>query len=1089
MEIQTTPLHLHTDASLKDGLGSLDRMIERAKSIGVMQMAITDHGSLANAVAFSIQAKAAGIKPILGTEGYIAVDGKIGHITILASGQDGWLNLVHLNNAAHASEFRTPAFTVDQLEHYNKGLIILTGCVASPLNEMSEHDALVLGARLKGTFQDRLFAEVMFVADQDTWSRPLLLAKKLALKTVLTNDTHFAYQTDAQFHPMLTQMRAGFSYNSAQLWLKSGRELLARIRAMDRAIEFNTALSWITNGNELGQRIEEVNLARNPSLPVVSRDADKELLRLVQKGFAEKKAMFVESERVYRERAIEELDVIKTMGYSSYFLILVDLLTHAKESGVRVGAGRGSGAGSLVLWLIGITQIDPIRYDLSFDRFLNRHRRGMPDVDVDLDSENRDSVLEYARGKYGALPIATYSRYSHKSLVHDLARAMRIPSETEEELADSGQDSAIFSQVCEEFPGFEGAYDAMIGQIRHKGKHAGGVIISDVVVPIERVAKDVLSVAWTEGAENQLSYAGLVKFDLLGLSALSTLRRLEEKYKIKAPAPYEDPDPFHIFRSGDLAGIFQFSGSAGIRNLTVAVQPDSLDDLTAINALFRPGALDAGTALKYPEYKREPRKVPEIFELILRSTYGIIVYQEQMMAIIQQAIGGTLAEADLARRVITKGGKKTDDPKHIAELNALRDAFVAGCIAQGLTKTEAVDWWGELETHGRYSFNRCLSGETVMDDGRTLSEWYDDFKGGDETLPSVDEESGEIYANRIIDVYNNGMQLTYTITLENGRSIRATKEHKFLTPNGWYPVRALRPGDSIAFVASPNSVKFDPVHGYSKIESIRPFKIEQTFDVEMEADHNFIIANGIISHNSHSTAYSWIAYEMAWWKYYYRADFLAAMLNTDPANSQTYISDALNSGIAIVPPRVQFSGVEWEAVDGVIYIPLSAIKFMGADAAQSIVNSRKAAGGRYSTIQDFMDRNPKKIVRGRARQGLWYLGGFEGVDGSFDDLQLGKKIAERKVSYVAAQREFLGFVIPNRALVDLMTKYSAKGWVCGIIASAVQKISRWGKYTSYRTAEGGFFWSRENHDLEKGWIVAAHVNERNRADTIEIIGA
>lgn len=935
-----THLHFHSDASLMDGLGNIETTMQIVKAKGFDSIALTDHGTLANAVSFSLAAKANGIKPILGVEGYLAIGDKIGHITLLASGYKGWQNLVRLNNLGHAGSYKRPAFTIEQLFDHNEGLILLTGCVSSPLNSLPFEEAVALGAQMKSVFEDRMWVEVMFIADVDTWSRPLQLAKALALPYVATNDVHFAEQNDAEIHPVLTGMKAGFTYNSKELWLKNGWQMTQRMKDVAPSLSGATILRLVNNSRKIAFQIEEVDLQREPSLPIVV-DADDKLRKMVQAGA--KKLAKTNPEIVrnpeYLKRAKYELGIIKEMGYPAYFVILEDILSTAKANGVRVGAGRGSGAGSLILYLIGITQIDPIKYGLQFERFLNPERKGMPDVDVDIDSEGRESVLEYTAKKYQAVPIATYSRYNHKSLVHDLARALRIPKDIENQAADQGPESEVF-RLCGDYNSlFDLAYERLLMQIRHKGKHAGGVIITDAIVPIERVG-DQLAAAWTEGRNNELSYAGIVKFDLLGLSALATLRRLETKVGKTACPPEDFSEVFKIFQSGDLAGIFQFSGSPGIRDMTLRLQPDKFEDLIAINALYRPGALDAGTAEKYPSYKISPRKVPEIFADILEETYGVVVYQEQMMGIIQVALGGTFGQADLARRIITKGGKKTDDPVHMEQLANLRERFISGCTLKGLEISEAKSWWAELETHGRYSFNKA-----------------------------------------------------------------------------------------------------------------------------------------------HSTAYSWIAWETAWWKYNYPAEFYAEMLNTDPTQAQDYIAAALDADIEISMPNINESEAEWRGLGKVIYMPLSAVKFLSVGAAEAIVNERKF--GKFESIANFMDRVPKSVVRGQAREGLWHIGAFAGLDGMTEELGFkGKRAILVRKTKLQAMRDHLGFIIPPIEVARNMRKLRTKGFLCGIITGKKDKESKFGPYRVYYLSPTGVFWSREVRDLEEGEILAVKVGRYGRASRI-----
>ena len=452
----------------------------------------------------------------------------------------------------------------------------------------------------------------------------------------------------------------------------------------------------------------------------------------------------------------------------------------------------------------------------------------------------------------------------------------------------------------------------------------------------------MLAAAWSEGRHNELSYAGIVKFDLLGLSALSALSRMERIAGTQAPEPTYDAPEFELFRDGDLAGIFQFSGSPGIRELTMRMQPHEFEDLVAINALFRPGALDAGTALKYPEYKEHPRNVPPLFEDILAPTYGVVVFQEQMMQVIQRAIGGTWGAADNARRVITKGGKKEDSDARAA-IESLSEMFVEGCTSQGMSKREAKEWWGEMETHGRYSFNRA-----------------------------------------------------------------------------------------------------------------------------------------------HAVAYSTIAWQTAWWRWNYPGLFFAQMLNVDSAQSQTYIAAALDAGLEVSMPKINKSSIEWTADDGKLYVPLTAVKFLG-EAGARVIASQRPDGG-FASIEQFMQLCPKKLVRGQAREGLWYLGAFSETPGKFGELQLGrKKTTEVFMTHVEAMRKYLGFVVPPPHIASMMTKYRAKGWVVGIVDKVKAKESRWGKYHVYYLDPTGVFWVRDEMDIQPGMIVAAKMAARGKAKNVEVL--
>ena len=944
MNDRMTHLHVHTDASMRDGLGTVPRLISHAKSLGFKQIAMTDHGTLANAVTFSIEATRAGLKPLLGLEGYVEFDGTIGHITLLADGSVGWNSLLKLNNLAHAGSYRNPAFTIDQLTANSTGLVCLTGCIASPFHQLSYNDAYSLGLRLKKSFGHRLFAELMFVSEGLNWERPMRLASRLGIKGVITNDVHFPERSDRTVHPILTQMKSGFEYDSRQLYLKTYDQMLyAATRADFSAVE---AKEMLLRTGKIADKLGFVDLHSEPKLPTIDRTVGA-LTRLI---YERERASVITASTVYFDRLDHELRTIRDMGFTDYFLILDDILTNAKAAGVKVGPGRGSGAGSLVLYLLGITDVDPIKYGLQFERFLNPERRGMPDVDVDIDSERRDFVLDYASEKYGAVPIATYSRYSHKSLTRDLCKMFKVKKGMTDLAAENGPNSDEFAEVVREAgPKFLNAYESFLGQMRHKGKHAGGVIITDTPVPIERIG-DTLGAAWTEGKSNELSYAGIVKFDLLGLSALSALRRLEEEMDEVAPQPVDFAPAFQIFRDGDLAGVFQFAGSEGIRKLTMELAPTTFEELIAINALYRPGAIDAGSTAKYPEWKKKPREVALYIADILEETYGAIVYQEQVMAIFQRTVDGTLAEADLARRVITKS--KPDDPTWVEKFDQLKADFVSGAMfSHGMTSTGAFALWKELATHSNYSFNKA-----------------------------------------------------------------------------------------------------------------------------------------------HSTAYAMISWQCAWWKLNYPAQFYAAMLNVDPQQEQTYIIEAVKAEIKVSHPHVNESSNEWEAKGMEIFMPLSAIKFLGKAGVDSLIREREATeGGTFATVEHFMEIVPKRAVNARARKGLMMLGGFRGLmDGMGDIDKLAERLEVKDFKPVGSRSErqltYLGFIVPDKKLLTMFGHYELKGWAVGIINSKDKRVSKWGPYTVYRLSPNGVFWTRDADDLRKGQAVAANVSSKNgKAKTIKIL--
>lgn len=697
-------LHCHSEGSLIDGLGTVERLVSAAKDAGYTALALTEHGTLSTSATFALVCQRYGIKSIQGYEGYIEVDGERGHITLLADGNRGFNSLINLNNVAQQRPGRRPTFTLDELIDNQAGLVCLTGCLASPLQQQSLGEAVKLGALLKGVFEDRLFAEAMFLSDlPDVVERALHLREALNIPLVVTNDVHFPFQSDAPIHPILTGLKASFEYGSADLWLKGPRELAKAAKAYKGLIDFSLFKEGLALSKRIADSLGSVDIRRPVHLPDIGdNDPNATLKGLVSAALAGRG-------REYHERAKYELSVIKEMGFSKYFLILLDIINDARGLGSRIGPGRGSGVSSLVLYLLGVTEIDPLVYGLEFERFLNPTRQEYPDVDVDFDSDTRDALLSHVADKWDAYQIATYSTYSHKSLTRDLCKHFKVPKGLTEEAADNGPDSKAFLQICDNNPMFEPTYQAMLGQMRHKGKHAGGVVLSDSKsnLPLERVG-DRLCAAWTEGGNRELSEAGFVKFDLLGVSSLSGLRRMESATGERAPFPPPPHDPVFekIFQAGRLAGIFQFSGSPGVVKLTQEVSPTRFEDLIAINALYRPGPLGAGTAQKFVEWRRSPRSIHPEIDPILEDTYGVITYQEQVMHIVAKVTGGSLADADTARKLFSK--PKPGNAVWEGKVAALKEVFLdKGAATMG--PKLAAEIWEELQAHSKYSFNKSHS--------------------------------------------------------------------------------------------------------------------------------------------------------------------------------------------------------------------------------------------------------------------------------------------------------------------------------------------------------------------------------------------
>lgn len=746
------PLHVHTDAS-PDGAGTVQSLVTEASRLGFKHLAMTDHGTLANAVAFWSACKDSDITPILGMEGYLLYGGKRHHITLLSLNEAGFNNLIQLDTDSHAHAFAGgfPLITMENLSRLNQGIVALTGCASSATYLENVEEAEQYAGDLVDIFtRDRVFAEVMFLGSHNTYTRPLAFNKRFDIDFVITNDTHYPCRHQFHAHQAITKARKGYTYDSQHLWLKSAAEITYEgLKCVPGA----TIELGLANTLDVAAMVEPWDMRAEPSLP--SRMDVEDILRYTLTE-AFKKDVAVKGERsVRRARLQAEWEVLKSRKFLDYIYILWDIVSWSKGRGIYVGPGRGSGGGSYTLYLLGITGVDPIEYGLIFERFINPSRSDYPDVDVDFETDRRQEVMNYASEKWGTVPIATYSCYSHKSAIHDIARVLSIPKDLETPAADSSADSEAFEEFINDKPDALATYNTMLGQIRHRGKHAAGVIIANRPVPIER-SGDELVAAWAEGMNTKdLSKVGIVKYDILGLTALSQLKRMKELSGVSFPdEDYSDDSVFNLFNAGDVAGIFQWSGSDGIRELTKRIAPKNFFDLTTCNALYRPGALDAGTAENYPEYMKKPRLLEPRIDKILEKTYGVICYQEQVMEIVATVMGGDLGQADLARRLISKSD--IGNPKWEADIAKLNISFTEEGERNGFDGRLLDLLWNEVYTHSRYSYN--LSHATAYTMISYQMAWYKVYARPEFTAAVLqyDKANAQTY---MLDAIENGVAI------------------------------------------------------------------------------------------------------------------------------------------------------------------------------------------------------------------------------------------------------------------------------------------------------------------------------------------
>jgi DNA polymerase-3 subunit alpha len=762
MPADFTHLHLHTLYSLLDGAIRLPDLMKSCAQAGMKSVAVTDHGNMFGVVNFYQEARKAGIKPIIGFEAYVAGEKGMGdktqrvgnHLVLLAMNDTGYRNLRFLSTKAFTDGFYyDPRVDKPLLREHSEGLIALTACMAGAVPKAirrGDMDEARREAReLKEIFGDRLYLEVQSNAlkEQLPVNHGLCeLSKDLRLPLVATADSHYVRREDAKAHEVLMAIASGRTFDDPRRLRHETEELYIKgPEEMASAAEATTGVGaeWreaVHNSSLIAQRCNvELNLTDKylPKFQVPEGETlDSYIQKRARNGLDLRFAEIARSGRrvdqdQYRERLERELGVIIKMGFSGYFLIVHDFIDWAKHRGVPVGPGRGSGAGSLVAYALRITDIDPIPYNLLFERFLNPERVSMPDFDVDFCQDRRSEVIDYVTQKYGrdnVAQIITYGALSAKSAIKDVARVMGVPFAEVNELTRNiptlieGHPATIekalevepkLTQIQEQKPVFKTIIEyarALEGLTRSTGMHAAGVVIGEKplweYVPLCRGQNGELV---TQFAKDEVEQAGLIKFDFLGLTTLTVIsnavklinrgKKPEEQLDI-ALLPLDDKKTYQLISSGDTAGIFQME-SSGFTEMVRKLKPSVFEDIIAAGALYRPGPLDSGMVDVFINRKHGRERVTyphPALEPILRDTYGVIVYQEQVMQIAQVLGSYSLGRADLLRRAM--GKKKAD------LMASERSGFVEGCAKNGVDTKLATHLFDTMEQFAAYSFNK-----------------------------------------------------------------------------------------------------------------------------------------------------------------------------------------------------------------------------------------------------------------------------------------------------------------------------------------------------------------------------------------------
>ena len=749
-----THLHVHTEYSLLDGAARIPDVVARAKELGMNSLAITDHGCMFGVIDFYRECKKQGIKPVIGCEVYTAArkmtdkdadkDKYQGHLVLLAKDNDGYKNLIKIVSQGYTKGYYyKPRIDKDVLRDHAEGIIALSACLAGKVQQCllnRDYD----GARTEAQALDEIFGHGNFYLelqdqglDEEAMINPMLvkLSKELDIPLVATNDVHYVKQEDAQWHDVLLAIQTATNiddenrmrFPNDQFYLKSEDEMRKIFAYAPEAIE-NT--QRIADACNVEFKFGEYHL---PEFIPPEGFTNREYLRAVCQEGLHKRYDDITSE--LQERLDYELDVIENMGYVEYFLIVWDFINYAKTHGIMVGPGRGSAAGSLVAYCLQITDIDPIRYSLIFERFLNPERVSMPDIDIDFCIERRGEVIDYVKHKYGednVSQIITFGTMKAKAAVRDVARALNLSYADGDRIAKAipFDLKMTIDKALEMNPELKEMYESdenvrkvmdvsrsIEGMPRHASTHAAGVVISklplDEYVPLYMADKGVA----TQFNMTTIEELGLLKMDFLGLRNLTVIRDalelIEKDYGVTidfARMGYDDRAVYDMIASGNTDGVFQLE-SGGMTAFMKNLKPTCFEDVVAGISLYRPGPMDS--IPKYIENKKNPDKIkyvtPELAP-ILDVTYGCLVYQEQVMQIVRELAGYSFGRSDLVRRAMSKKKKDVMEQEKeyfihgiVAEDGTVE---VPGCLRNGISEAAAEAIFADMETFAQYAFNK-----------------------------------------------------------------------------------------------------------------------------------------------------------------------------------------------------------------------------------------------------------------------------------------------------------------------------------------------------------------------------------------------